>query len=291
VDGEPIVDREVLRQAARALGDRQLDPAELEIVRAGALEQLVDRRLVLQYLARTKAGPSEADLQLAREQVEEQLAQQQTSFAEFLHQGGLSEDEFRRHLAWQVGWRQYLERYLTDQNLERFFIQRRRHYDGSQVRAAHLLLKVEPPGDAAALAAAREQAAGIRREIAAGKLTFAQAVERRSDAPTRGAGGGLGWIARREPMPESFSRAAFELEPGQVSEPVTTAFGVHLIQCLEVKPGHKTWRDVHDELERDASLFLFQWAAAQQRPLAKVEFTGAMPYFKPGTRELVRGKP
>jgi parvulin-like peptidyl-prolyl isomerase len=103
------------------------------------------------------------------------------------------------------------------------------------------------------------------------ELTFGEAAKRFSSGPSRDAGGEIGWISRREPMPEPFSRAAFALSINQVSEPVETTFGWHLICCLEIKPGQKRWTDVRPELELAATEYLFNWIADQQRPKAKVE--------------------
>ena len=82
--------------------------------------------------------------------------------------------------------------------------------------------------------------------------------------PSAKAGGDIGWIERREPMPEAFSAAAFALKPGEVSLPVETTFGVHLIQVLEVKPGTKTWQEAADRLKPAATLFLFRRLAEQE---------------------------
>ena len=83
------------------------------------------------------------------------------------------------------------------------------------------------------------------------------------------------------------SRAAFALEVEQVSQPVTTRFGVHLIRCDEIKPANKQWTDVRQELEKALARELLDRLARLQQRYTPVKFTGKAPYFKPGTRELV----
>ena len=73
-------------------------------------------------------------------------------------------------------------------------------------------------------------------------------------------------------MPEDFSQAAFALKTGEISEPIVTSFGVHLITVLEEKPGTKTWRDVESELRPAVTLYLFRWIADKERPTAKIEY-------------------
>ena len=139
----------------------------------------------------------------------------------------------------------------------------------------------------AAVGARVKRAAEILAEIKAGKLTFVDACAQYSQAPTAQAGGELGWIGRREPMPESFSQAAFALDVNQISEPVVTTVGVHLIQCLEIKPGGRDWKAARPELEPALTQYLFQYLAGRERPTSRIEYTDVAPHFKPGTEELV----
>jgi parvulin-like peptidyl-prolyl isomerase len=129
-------------------------------------------------------------------------------------------------------------------------------------------------------------AKAVRGEIQAGRTTFADAARKHSIAPTGVEGGELGWIGRREPMPESFSRAAFALEKGGVSEPVATAFGVHLIQVIDIMPGDRKWQDVRGEVESEVTRYLFDWLAEKERAKSAIEFTRVLPHFLPGTRKL-----
>lgn len=82
--------------------------------------------------------------------------------------------------------------------------------------------------DAATLALANE----LRQRILAGE-DFAALATQYSDDPGSGANGGdLGWFARGAMVP-SFDEAAFSLPLNQVSEPVKSDFGYHLIEVLE----------------------------------------------------------
>ncbi len=88
-------------------------------------------------------------------------------------------------------------------------------------------------------------------------------------------------------MSEEFSKAAFALDKGQISEPVVSSFGVHLIRATDVKPGNKQWTEVVDQMRGAAAGELFNQLAKREGDNAKIEFTGTVPYFKPDTDEVV----
>jgi parvulin-like peptidyl-prolyl isomerase len=91
-------------------------------------------------------------------------------------------------------------------------------------------------------------------------------------------------------MTEEFARAAFGLKPGEISPPVISAFGVHLIQVTETRPGDKTWSDVRKEIEPLAAKELFDQLVRQDRAKVKVEYTGEAPYLDPKDGKLVEGR-
>jgi parvulin-like peptidyl-prolyl isomerase len=132
----------------------------------------------------------------------------------------------------------------------------------------------------------RQQAEDIRGRIAAGSLSFADAARKYSQAPSGAMGGDIGWISRREPMPEAFARAAYQLHQGELSPPITSSLGIHLIQCLEIEPGTRTWQDVRDELTPVVQRDIFDRLVAAAEGKSRVQFTGVVPHFRPGTKEL-----
>jgi parvulin-like peptidyl-prolyl isomerase len=88
-------------------------------------------------------------------------------------------------------------------------------------------------------------------------------------------------------MDEAFSRAAFTLDVGEISDPVVTPFGVHLIRCDAIRPGTKQLADVRKELEDALARELLDRIARLEDRHTPVRFTGKSPHFKPGTRELI----
>ena len=199
----------------------------------------------------------------------------------------MTEADLKRQIEWDLTWKKFLARYLTDERLASYFNSHRREFDGTQISVSHILLRPKAGAGPQATAALVQQAQTIRREIASGKITFADAAKKYSTGPSRTAGGRLGFIARHGAMPERFSRAAFALETGQISKPIQTQSGVHLIRCNEIKPGTKKPADVRTELEEALAKELAKKLADLQRPHTPVTFTGTAPHFKPGTQDLI----
>jgi peptidyl-prolyl cis-trans isomerase D len=119
-----------------------------------------------------------------------------------------------------------------------------------RVRARHILLKLDKDAPPEAKQKAREKLEQIRKEIGGGK-SFAQAAKEYSEDPgSKETGGDLGFNERANWVPE-FANVAFALKPGELSQPVETQFGLHLIQAEEKKPAeNKALKDVEEEIAR-----------------------------------------
>jgi peptidyl-prolyl cis-trans isomerase C len=68
---------------------------------------------------------------------------------------------------------------------------------------------------------------------------FAAVAAKESICPSKDQGGDLGWFPRAGAMVEKFARAAFALKPYEMSQPVQTEFGYHLILAVDTKPGRE----------------------------------------------------
>lgn len=142
-----------------------------------------------------------------------------------------------------------------DNNLDRYT-------EEVDLRVSHILLRTQD----AELAEVQAQAESIVAEARNG-ADFAELARRYSeDEGTRDAGGDLGRITRGQMVPE-FEGAAFALEQDEVSDPVTSMFGVHVIKATEKTGGAtQTLDDV-----RDAIVDILQQESADARALALAE--------------------
>lgn len=272
---------------ARTLDDRPLSEEVKTLLQAKALEQLVGELLVIEYFRGENKLASDDDVQLALERFQDELTAVEQSLDQYMAEQGLTKNGLLNQIRFRLSWEKYLAETLTDTNLQKHFERFRRELDGTQMRVSHLLLKIEGT-DADAVARIREQAATIRQQIIAGKMAWADAVQDHSQAPSRESGGDLRWIERFAPMPEAFSKAAFALEVGEISPPIQTEFGIHLIRCDAIEPGQHSWDQVEPALRRHATQYLFDWIAERQRPKSPPIYSGSFPRLDPKTGQAVR---
>ena len=92
----------------------------------------------------------------------------------------------------------------------------------SQVRASHILVE------------SQSKALELKKEIENGNISFEEAAAENSICPSGKNGGDLGYFGKGQMVPE-FEKAAFSLPVGEVSNPVKTQFGYHLIKVTAQK--------------------------------------------------------
>jgi parvulin-like peptidyl-prolyl isomerase len=271
VNGAEITDEDV-RLAILLQLPEQDARRDSESVRKRALFTLVQRALASGYLGDQNVEPTDAEVALEIDRRRKAFAAVERSWEDELRKANVSEAAVRKLFRWRIAWSRYLDRSLTEANVEKYFERFRWRFDGSRRRVAHLLLKAQD--DPQDRQRARGEAKAIRAKIAAGELSFEEAVRQLSQAESAQDGGQLGWIDADGPMPDGFTQAAFALAPGEISPPVDTPFGVALIRCLEVEAGTKTYQDVRETVADFAREDLFRWIVEKRLPDAQVEFVG-----------------
>jgi len=101
-------------------------------------------------------------------------------------------------------------------------------FSPEKVEARHILVKVNKDADDASVEAARLRAVDIHDRAVKGE-DFAELAKALSEGPSRNQGGYLGTFGRGQ-MIKPFEDQAFALQPGEISDPVRTDFGWHIIK-------------------------------------------------------------
>ena len=122
--------------------------------------------------------------------------------------------------------------------IQQFYNQHQKEFEvPEQVKVRHILIKTAPGADAAANAAALKTAEEVLKELKAG-ANFGELAKKYSDDPgSKAQGGELGFLKRGATVPE-FDKAAFTLNPGQISGIVKTQFGYHILEVEEKQTAH-----------------------------------------------------
>lgn len=109
----------------------------------------------------------------------------------------------------------------------------------TQTHARHILLRLSPQ---LTEAAAIERLAGFKKRILSGQADFAQLARENSQDASAKQGGDLGWVNPGAFVPE-FEKVMNGLGPKQISDPLVSRFGVHLVQVLERREAPISPRD------------------------------------------------
>ncbi len=285
VNGEPIYLGTLEAKYIEIAKQQGLSSKLSDQTKAELLAHLVKRRLIVQALERDKTLVKPEELDRQQDQAAARIKKEHgVTLEKFAQMNGSTTESLRKELFWKLAWNRYLDRNLADA-LEEYFDKHKKDLDGTEVRASHILLRPERYNETTAQIVAR--ANRIRQEVESGKITFEEAAVKYSAGPSRHKGGDLGFIPRYGVMLPDFASAAFELEKGEISQPVTTAFGTHLIRVTDIKPGNRQWTEVIPRIKTLASIDLFDEFAEREMKQAKIEYTGKTPYLKQGTEELV----
>ena len=237
VNGKPVPVGHVLeafrrtRVSQQALTDAQRTQY-LEYMR----DVLVDAELVRQFL-------NQHEVAAHKQAVDEHIAKFRTklesegrTLEQFLAEQGITAARMRDDLEEIHRWQQYIDGNTTPKALQTYFEANRAAFDGSQVRASHILVTADEDAPSETKEQAKRKIEAIRAQLADGS-GFAELATKYSDCPSKQAGGDLDFFPRKGVMAEPFAAAAYALKQGEVSQPVQTQFGYHLIMVTDRKPG------------------------------------------------------
>lgn len=137
----------------------------------------------------------------------------------------------------------------TEEQLKQFYEDRKSMYvTPEERRTRHILISLDPDASDEQIKAAKKKAEDIRKQLEGG-ADFAKLAKKYSDDPgSAQQGGELGFFGKGALDP-AYEKAMFSLKKGEISEPVLTAFGYHIIQLEEVREQKvKSFEDVKPQL-------------------------------------------
>ena len=134
-----------------------------------------------------------------------------------------------------------------------------------QVKAQHILIKAEAAASPEEDEKARARAMGLYQRLKKGE-SFEKLAKAHSEGPSADQGGELGWITRGQTAPP-FEETAFALKAGEISEPVRTDFGWHVVRVEERRDA----RQIPFEEAREQALTMVVEEKAGERVTAMLD--------------------
>ena len=238
VNGEEISQLRLERYFAEYLEDQGRavasirNPKAYQQLRKSALDALIDKELLWQEALKRGVVISDATVQSQVDQTRQAFGGADV-FARRLEDAGFDEASYaeytRRELAAQQVFADLTKLGEPDEKQVRAFFEEHRAEMSrpEEVQVRHILIKVPQGAEASTVEAARLRLEAMRTTINKG-ADFASVARSGSEDASASEGGDLGYFPRGRMLPE-FDKAAFALAPGEVSEPVRTALGWHLI--------------------------------------------------------------
>lgn len=257
VNGRPIPESMVER-ALKPVAKENRERARIDIVGF-----LIENALVDQYLELLKVAVDPKDVATQFETFKKDVADAKQNLADVLKKMEVTEDELKKEIHNQLRWDKFVAAQVTDEKLKRLFETSPEIFDGTTVRARHILITPatqDEAGRAAALAKATQIKAGLEKALAvaaadtpagadaltkqkhlqkATETAFAAAARENSSCKSKHDGGDLGEFPRMGLMVEPFAKAAFAAKPFEMTAPVQSPFGYHLILVTNRNNGQK----------------------------------------------------
>lgn len=227
VNGEKITRSELNNQLVDLYGEQTLN-------------QMITSRLVAQEAAKAGVTVSDAELQAELDELKEQVGGAMY-FDYLLAQQGMTEEQFKQiYLLDQIRAIKILSKdvTVTEEQMQEYFNSNTEEFDERQATARHILVETE------------EEARAIKAELEAGADFATLAKERSTEQAAQQTGGDLGTFGRGRMVTE-FENAAFALSEGQISDPVKSNYGWHIIQVQKIEGEAPTFEAKKEEVRKE----------------------------------------
>jgi len=245
VNNEIITLGDVMKRAAAELQRSDQDTApenrakkHEEIVRK-VLDQLIDEKLLDQELHEAKINIDDKQVDASVQEVMKRYNFTPEQFAQAVANEGLSLADYREQMRKQLGRYQLLREKVSkavkvsDSDIRSEYDRMARE-EGKEleVHVRHIVVQVPANAPQDEVDKAYAVAKAIAVEARQAGVDFAELAKKRSQGSSAADGGDLGFF-RRGAMVPAFEKVAFSLKPGEVSDPVRTSLGWHVLKLEE----------------------------------------------------------
>jgi parvulin-like peptidyl-prolyl isomerase len=237
VNGKKITQADL---ANRLEAFRNTDAETLNTIKQEILDQLITDILLEEFIDRQGLVVAPEEIEREVNQIRSNITGNQKNSGQSLEKVlaaiGSNMGEFKSSIKHSLALGKYFNNKIDERTLEKYFDGNKSLFNGESVKVCHILIDTRDMKTQEELSHTLEQIKSIKREIDNG-AAFDEMAKKYSNCPSAQNGGDLGFIQRKGNLAKSFLDTAFSLRTGQVSDPVQTEFGYHLIKVTEKKEG------------------------------------------------------
>lgn len=221
---------------------KEIPPGLAHRYRESILKQLIDKELLNQKI---KAGNVKIDEAALAKEFEDykKMFRTDDNFQRYLKSSEITPDQIKDNIRHTLAVKQLLKTEGTlsveDKDIKEYYETNKKRYEvKEQVRASHILLKVDKKADDKAKAAVKKKADEVHGLATKKGADFAALAREHSQGPTASRGGDLSFFTKGRMVPE-FEKVAFTMKANDISKPVLTQFGWHIIKVTDKKEGRQ----------------------------------------------------
>ncbi|NMG73202.1 peptidylprolyl isomerase [Aromatoleum diolicum] len=229
--------RDRVQQASRQLARQGTALPPAEVFERQLLERLVLERAQLQLAAETSLRVDDATLERAIARIAENNRLSLTDLRLTLEKDGVSWNRFRDQIRSEILLTRLRERevdsrvVVTDAEIDNFLTNNPEALSGEEFQIAHILVRVPESADLKQMSERAARAEDVAARLRAGE-DFGRLAAAYSDAPDALNGGDLGW-RKRDRLPAMFADAVRGMKPGEVSQIMRSAAGLHIVKLID----------------------------------------------------------
>ncbi len=247
VNGEEIFRKELDRR----LGVHKLMNREVtRDVKIDLINRLAERILLKQFIEGQDIGVSGGEIQGGLEMVEYMLQSNpkhsDKSLKEYLETQGSSIGELEDSIRESLALGKYLDSRFDEEEKISYFESNIGVFNGEKVKLSHILIDTTKLKTDAELKTAKQKIEEVKKEIDNG-ADFAETAREYSTCSSAKDGGDIGFYKKNGSLVEELNEVAFSMKVGEISEPVKTQFGYHIIKVTgKVEGKDVSYEDVED---------------------------------------------
>jgi len=237
VNGEKILVLEVKKILDQRPVAVALTEEQKKQLRQAAVDVLVEDALMRQYLSKNTSAITQADFNKEVAELTDALKKQAKTMDMFLKESGQTQEQLSKDIVARLQWKALLGRFLPEEKTKAYYDANRLFFDKVFVRASHILIKLPANPTKEQRDKAMQTMLVWRQEIMTGKAKFEDVAKKISECPSKDKGGDIGQFPYKFVVVPEFAKTAFAMKEGEISDVVSTSFGLHLIKVVERTKG------------------------------------------------------